>query len=119
MTLFQWLAISVLILLLAAEVIRFARRPTARLFWGFRCVVWLAAALAIARPDLVQAVASAIGIGRGADVVLYVFVLVFPAVSFYLYSRCVRLQRQVTELVRHLAIAEARRQNVDLPGENG
>jgi len=106
---FQWLAISVLGLLLVAEVVQVVRRPTVRLFWAFRCLVWLSAAVAIARPDLVQDVASAIGIGRGADVVLYVFVLLFPAVSFYLYSRCVRLQRQVTELVRHIAIMEARK----------
>jgi hypothetical protein len=109
MNLFQWLAISVLGLLLGLELVRFARGPGARLFWALRCLVWLAAALAIARPDLVQSAANAIGIGRGADVVLYVFVLLFPAVSFYLYSRCVRLQRQVTELVRHIAITEARR----------
>lgn len=109
MNLFQWLAITVLGLLLASELVRLARGPVGRLFWALRCFVWLAAVLAIARPDWVQTVATTIGIGRGADVVLYGFVLLFPAVSFYLYSRCVRLQRQVTELVRHIAIMEARR----------
>lgn len=109
MTPFQWLAITILGGLLLWELARLARGVSGRLFWLVRCLVWLAAAAAIARPDWVQGFASAIGIGRGADVVLYLSVLALPAVAFYFYARTVRLQRQVTELVRHLALAEARR----------
>jgi hypothetical protein len=61
----------------------------------------------------VQQLATAIGIGRGADVVLYLFVLAFLATAFYFYSRTVQLQRQVTQLVRHIAIQEARRGTSD------
>ena len=43
MTLFQWLAISVLGLLLVAEMVRLARGLSGRLFWAVRCAVWLAA----------------------------------------------------------------------------
>lgn len=116
MNLFQWLAISALGSLLVWEMLRLWRGPTGGWFWAFRCLVWLAAAVGIARPDLIQWVASSIGIGRGADVVFYTFVLLFPAVSFYFYSRCVRLQRQITELVRHIAIMEARQGGEGRPG---
>jgi hypothetical protein len=53
--------------------------------------------------------ATAVGIGRGADAVLYLFVFAFLVTAFYFYARQVKLQRQVTELVRHIAIHEARR----------
>jgi hypothetical protein len=107
--LFQYVALTLLSVLIACELVLLWRSPAR---WGIgvvRCVVWLLAAAAIAFPKLVQDVATAIGIGRGADVVLYLFVLVFLLTSFYFYSRQVRLQRQVTAVVRHLALQEARR----------
>jgi hypothetical protein len=114
MSVFQLIALAVLAALLVWELVGFRRSPTR---WGVglvRTAVWLAAAVAVARPDWVQDVATRVGIGRGADVVLYLFVFLFLGTSFYFYSRYVRLQRQVTELVRYLAIRDARR-----PAESG
>lgn len=74
-----------------------------------RCVAWLMAAAAIAWPGLVQAMAHVLGVGRGADVVLYLFALAFLGTTFYFYARYVRLQRQISQLVRHIAIQEAHR----------
>jgi len=115
MNLFQWLTLPVVIGLLLWELFDRRRRQVSRAFWLTRCAVWIAAGVAIYRPGLVQDVATAIGIGRGADVVLYLFVLLFVASSFYFYWQKVILQRQITLLVRHLAIGEARRGG-DLPG---
>jgi hypothetical protein len=109
MTLFQWLALSLLGVLFLGDLLHLRRTgPVPRVVRLFRCLVWLAAALAITQPDRLTWLARSVGIGRGADVVLYVFVLAFLLVSFYFYSRYVRLQRQMTQLVRHLAIREAR-----------
>lgn len=109
MTPFQWLSISGLSGLFLWELIGFCRDAGARGTHWLRGVVWLTAAVAIARPDLVTDLANAVGIDRGADFVFYLFVLTFLSVSFYFYSRFVRLQRQMTQLVRHQAIQEARR----------
>ena len=64
--------------------------------------------LAVAFPDLTPRVAKSVGIGRGADLVLYCAVLFMLAGFFFVYLRLVRLRRYVTELVRHIAILEAR-----------
>jgi hypothetical protein len=109
MNLFQWLTLPVLSIVLLAELLGFLRH---RSRWGtrlLRVLLWAAAIVAILHPDITQAVAHAIGIGRGADLVLYLFVLAFLATSFIFYSRYIRLQRQLTEVVRHLAIQNARR----------
>ena len=63
--------------------------------------------MAIADPDIPQAFAARLGITRGADLVLYLFVLAFLAVSLFL-PRYFRLQGQLTDVVRHLAIQNAR-----------
>ena len=106
---FQWIAVPALTLVLLWELARWLRRPSWRSQRVLRMFIWLAAALAIADPDLTQRLATAVGITRGADLVFYLFVLLFIVVSFYFYARHVRTQRVLTELVRHLAIQEARR----------
>lgn len=109
MTPFQWIAVSCLSVLLIWEFAVFWRGRTSKQISLLRSLVWIAAAVTIVDPNIVQRLAVSIGIGRGADVILYLFVLAFLASSFYFYSRYVRLQRQMTQLVRHLAIREARR----------
>jgi hypothetical protein len=109
MNLFPWLTVPVVIGMLVWELVDRRRRLTSPVFWLIRCLVWIAVGVAIEYPGIVQDVATAIGIGRGADVVLYLFVLLFVASSFYFYWQKVILQRQITLLVRHLAIGEARR----------
>lgn len=106
---FQWLTLPFVVAVLLWEVIDRRRWASSPLFWLVRCFVWVAAGVTIADPALVQGLASAVGIGRGADAVLYLFVLSFLATTFYFYSQKVALQRQVTVLVRHLAIREAAR----------
>ncbi len=117
MNLFQWIAITFLCGLLAGELFLSWRGWTRRAGTLFRCLVWLAAAVAIAVPNLVQRLADALGIQSGANVVLYLFVLAFLGASFYFYSRYVRLQRQLTLLVRHMAIREARQGREPASGE--
>jgi len=109
MTPFQWIT---LVSLSAALLWELIRMRTGRGPWrqgAVRGVVWTMAAVAIAKPELLQAAARLIGIQRGADLVFYVTALAFVATSFFLYARTIRLQSQVTELVRELAILEAHR----------
>ncbi len=107
MNLFQWLTLSVVAAVLAAEFLGLCRRSAGQKSRLLRIAVWSAAAAAIVNPGIPQAVAKRIGIGRGADLVLYLVVLAFLRVSFYFYFCYMQLQRQLTEVVRHLAIQSA------------
>jgi hypothetical protein len=109
MNLFQWLTLPVVAGLFVWELVDRRRRMVSPGFWLLRCLVWVAAAVAIFDPAIVQRLATLMGIGRGTDAVLYLFVLLFLATSFYFYWQKVVLQRQITLLTRHLAIREARR----------
>ena len=106
---FQILAVAVLGGLLLRDLWRWSRSGASAVVRLLRCTVWVAAGVAIAVPNIVQRVAEWLGIGRGADVVLYLFVLAFLWVSFFFYSRCLRLEREITELTRHIAIRDATR----------
>ena len=114
MILFQGLALPILGLLMAVELYRRLTGREPGRAGLLRFCLWLAAFVAIALPDMLTWIARTIGIQRGADLVLYVFVLAFLGTSFYFYSRYVRLERQLTCVVRRLAIDSSRRGNPDL-----
>ena len=109
MTPFQWLTLGILSLLLVREGVRLGRGFSSRWFTLIRAAVWASAAASIADPNLTQWVAEALGIGLGANLVLYVFVLTYLGTTFFLYARYLQVQQQLTALVRHLAIEEARK----------
>ncbi len=107
MNLFQILALLVVVCLfvlsLAALIRGWAtRRET--LLW---MLLWLAAAVAIAWPGVTKIVANALGIRRGADLLLYCTVLVMMVGFVMIYTRLRRVRRELTLLVRHLAIRDA------------
>ena len=101
---FQAVAIVVMVVLFVATIAATLRGSASRregLGWA---LLWVAAGIAIARPGITASVARALGIGRGADLVLYCAVVVMLVGFLMVYARLRRLRRDVTILVRHLAI---------------
>lgn len=68
----------------------------------------VAAILAVLFPQWLTWFANLIGVGRGADLLLYALVIVFLAVVFTQFRRNVTLQRELTVLARRIALLEAR-----------
>ena len=59
-------------------------------------------------PGLTNMLAQAAGVGRGADLILYLWVVASFIVAFNLHMKLRATIGVVTELVRHMAIAEAK-----------
>jgi hypothetical protein len=80
---------------------------------AIRRVVGLAffvfAALSIFFPEMLSSVAHFFGIGRGTDLVLYGFVVIFMISLANSAHRNRQQEANVTRLARHMAIAEAER----------
>ena len=70
-------------------------------------VIWLAAGVTVAWPNVTAIVAKALGIGRGADLLLYCSVIVMLVGFLMIYARLRAVRRDVTLLVRRLAIDNA------------
>jgi len=66
-----------------------------------------AGAVAVIFPDITQDTADVVGVGRGADLVMYIAIVAVMFVLLHYYTKFVELQRQVTELTRELAILRA------------
>ena len=69
--------------------------------------MFLAVSVAVLVPDLTQLAADLVGVGRGTDLTLYLFVMGFALFAVLTYSKMSRLNRALTEVVRRLAIVES------------
>jgi hypothetical protein len=58
-------------------------------------------------PELTNKIANGLGVGRGADLVYYVCILLFSFALLKLYSRMRRLEQEFTKLVREDALKKA------------
>ncbi|HEX9986706.1 MAG TPA: DUF2304 domain-containing protein [Thermoanaerobaculia bacterium] len=107
MTTFQLVILPLLLILAVMTGVAVARHrltPRVGVAW---IVLWLAAAVAIALPESLVRVARFAGIGRPADLVMYVAILAALVGFFLIYLRFRRLEEQITKLVRELALRDS------------
>ena len=107
MNLFQISALAIVASLFVLSLLALLRGWTGRREGTAWVSIWFLAGLAITWPDLTTRVAKALGIQRGADLVLYCAVISMLSGFFMVYVRLRRLRRDVTLLTRRLAIEQA------------
>jgi hypothetical protein len=66
-----------------------------------------AAVASVINPNLPQDAADAVGVTRGTDLVLYLFIVIFIATAIGTYFRFREQDRRLDEVVRSSAIREA------------
>lgn len=75
----------------------------------------VAGAGAVIFPEALNEVASWVGVGRGADLVLYLAVVGFLLTTIGLYRRCSELDRKLTILAREIALSAPERTPEERP----
>jgi small membrane protein len=71
------------------------------LFWT---LVWMGTASIISFPDATSFVAHLLGIGRGADLIIYASLLISFYLIFRIHLMLARLEQEITEIVRAIAL---------------
>ena len=77
--------------------------PSAFLFW---VVLFLIALTGVLRPELTAYAAQVLGIGRGADGVIYISIALIFYLIFRLSIHVEETRREISELVRKIALRE-------------
>jgi hypothetical protein len=103
MNTFQSIVVPFALALSLTEVIRWLRGG--RRIGVLKAVVWLCFAGAVYEPNLVQQLAGFTNIGRGADLLLYGLTVFVLLTTFYFLNQFEIHRRQLTLLVRQLAIS--------------
>jgi small membrane protein len=61
----------------------------------------------ILRPELTTRLAEKLGVGRGADLIFYLSILIFWFVILKLYARIRQLEKSFTQIIREDALKKA------------
>ena len=69
-------------------------------------LLWIGAVVVIIFPDTTNFFAEALGVWRGADLVLYASVLIIFYLIFRIHLALGRLHQEITEVVRAMALEE-------------
>lgn len=59
-------------------------------------------------PELTNKLAAALGVGRGADLVFYLFIVAFCYLMLLVYAKIKKMERQLAELARKQALMEVK-----------
>ena len=113
MTLIKLLLLAA-ILVIGLLAFRGSQKPIHKVIWrAYVVLVLLAAALAVVFPNALTRLAHEVGVGRGADLLLYVLVVTFMLVSVVLFRRLAALERRYTQLARTIAVTNANDRSSD------
>jgi hypothetical protein len=81
------------------------------------CLFWMAASVVVVWPTVTTLLANLLGVARGTDAILYLTVAALCYLAFRTYIRIRDVEKQLTELVRRLALFEAERSSKNKPSE--
>jgi small membrane protein len=100
----------ILIVIIAIIVWRLAvklktKEITVKQFSGW-LLIWLAAVVIVAWPDVTALIANSVGVGRGSDLVIYLSVIFLFYSIFRLLLRIEKLEKNLTKVVRQEAIKD-------------
>lgn len=108
MSIFQILLIAVVVIAASLAVKFLPGERSLALKRIFAMLFVLVAALAILFPSALTVVANFFGIGRGTDLLLYVFIVMVLIFAVATVRAKARSDARVTELARAVALMEAR-----------
>src|SRR5215471_18636077 len=97
-----------LILLVAAAILYFSRLRSLLLDRLVVALLLATGIIMVLAPDLTTRVAHLVGVGRGADLVIYLSLIGFGFLWLILYSEIRALQARLTDLARDIAIEKSR-----------
>jgi len=104
MTLIQIILLTLILLLTIVYILFFKSKTINRILF---ITTFLMGMVFVLLPNLTNRIANFIGVGRGADLLLYAMVILFYATFLYVYARLRKIEVIQTEIIRGLAIRNA------------
>jgi len=94
---------------LSRAILRYKEKLISAKEFYFWSLLWIGGAIAIAVPGTISIISEATGIGRPADLVLYIAVILLFYLNFRAYVQIDKLQQDVTKITREVAIKRVKK----------
>lgn len=112
---FIQLFLSLFILFAFIKVLgRFRAKELSLFAFFFWLIFWLAVAVVVWQPRLSTEIANLVGVGRGADLIMYVSVAVLFYLIFRISVRIEKMEKNITKVVREIALRNPKSQAPNL-----
>lgn len=109
MTLVQFLAIGLVILILIKTISDFKKNKITFPIFLFWLGLWLIVIIVAALPRVTLPLAKLLGVGRGIDVTVYFSILFIFFILFKIITTLEKMKQEITEIVRHLSLKNSRK----------
>lgn len=110
--LIQYLLVLVFLYGLARSIIKFRNKELTGGSLVFWILIWLLGIAIVLIPNATFSVARLFGVGRGADLVIYLSLAALFLVIFRLVVKTEKLERDLTKLSRHIALEKVEKKNL-------
>ena len=102
----QIILLAFIALLVVRTIRRFRDKTITQTSFIGWMLLWILGAGVIISPESTNRIADVVGVGRGVDVVVYVALVLIFYLLFRVHNRTITLEREITKLVRALALQE-------------
>ena len=110
MSIIQILIIVFALFAITRTIRQFKRGALTRTWLLFWILFWFGTGLVAVLPQTTDVIARFVGVGRGADVVIYVSLTALFYFIFRLYIKIEQVESEVTHLVRKLSLDEFKKE---------
>lgn len=110
----MYLQIIITILVIIAWSVIIKRKSENKLSFGQAAtwfIMWLIILIVFWYPESTSYLATSLGIGRGADLIIYAAILVMFYMLFRMYLRVDKINAEITKVVRKVGIEEANKKD--------
>jgi len=73
-------------------------------------IFWLCAGVVVVQPNSTAYFADLLGVGRGADLVVYLSLAILFFINFQLYTKLEKAEREISKLTGELAIKKVEKE---------
>lgn len=77
-------------------------------FWS---VIWIGAAIVVLMPNWTSRIASWVGIGRGADLIVYAAIITLFLLAFKIFISLEAIEKRLTDFVRKDALKDVEKKH--------
>ncbi|HME87540.1 MAG TPA: DUF2304 family protein [Candidatus Nanoarchaeia archaeon] len=109
MEIIQVLLIAFVLFALSRAYLRYKEGQIKTGEFAFWIIIWVTAIIAISVPRTVGVLSQTFGIGRPADLIVYVAVTLLFYLIFRMYVALDRVEEKITKVVREVAIQRVKK----------
>ena len=102
----QVFLLFVVVLAMGMDILRYRQSKIRTLVFLSWFILWIGATVVIVFPDSTIVIARFVGIGRGVDLIIYLTMILILYLLFRIYVRLEQVDREITQIVRTIALRE-------------